>query len=158
MIKNTEVTFNFTCSETSYGDRVAMVGSMALLGHWDPARAVPLSTTKETYPVWTIKIDLPRDRIIEYKFLILKFNGNNNAKAKQNAATFCEVLGKGGELVEWETLPLGINRLVDTHGKKEITISEALGSLESVEEYVEVQSDKKRFMSSDNLSKEVGHE
>ena len=44
MIKNTEVTFNFTCANTVPGDQVAMVGSMALLGHWDPMRAVPLTT------------------------------------------------------------------------------------------------------------------
>lgn len=126
-IKNTEVTFNFTCANTSVGDQVAMVGSMALLGHWDPMRAVPLTTTKETYPIWTIKIDLPRDKIIEYKFLI------NKAKGKGQAA----LPGRG--LIEWENLPQGVNRLISTHGKKEITIYESLGSCESVEEYVEAQ-------------------
>jgi hypothetical protein len=72
MIKNTEVTFNFTCANTVLGDQVAMVGSMALLGHWDPMRAVPLTTNPQMYPIWSIKIDLPRDKIIEYKFLIIK--------------------------------------------------------------------------------------
>jgi hypothetical protein len=46
IIKNTEVTFNFTCSFTNFGDRVALVGSMAVLGHWDPKGAIPLSTTE----------------------------------------------------------------------------------------------------------------
>lgn len=72
MIKNTEVTFNFTCKKTKPGDTVALVGSIPMLGHWDPLKAVALSTSKETYPVWTIKIDLPRDKVIEYKYLILK--------------------------------------------------------------------------------------
>ncbi len=49
-----------------------MVGNMGLLGNWDPMRAVPLTTTSDTYPVWTIKIDMPRDKLIEYKYLIIK--------------------------------------------------------------------------------------
>ena len=49
-----------------------MVGSMPLLGHWDPMRAVPLTTSPQTYPIWSIKIDLPRDKVIEYKYLIIK--------------------------------------------------------------------------------------
>lgn len=71
-VKNTEVTFSFTCKNTSFGDKVAMVGSMPLLGHWDPLKAVDLLTSDKTYPVWTIKIDLPRDRVIEYKYLLIK--------------------------------------------------------------------------------------
>ncbi len=93
-IKNTEVTFNFTCADTALGDQVAMVGSMALLGQWDPMRAVPLTTSKETYPVWTIKIDLPRDKIIEYKFLIIKAKGKNLVGPSA---------GRGN--IEWEALP-----------------------------------------------------
>jgi len=48
-------------------------------------------------------------------------------------------------------LPSGINRLIDTHGKKAITIYESLDNLESVEEYVEVHNEKKKFMSSSDL-------
>jgi hypothetical protein len=70
-IKNTEVTFNFTC-RTQFGDRVALVGNIGLLGHWDTQKAIFLYTTPDTYPVWTIKIDLPRDKTIEYKYLIIK--------------------------------------------------------------------------------------
>jgi Starch binding domain len=89
-----------------------MVGNMGLLGNWDPMRAVPLTTTNETYPVWTIKIDMPRDKIIEYKYLIIKAQNK-----KQN-----DVQTSGRGLIEWENLPQGINRLISTHGKKEITI------------------------------------
>ena len=49
-----------------------MVGSMPLLGHWDPLKAVDLFTSDKAYPVWSIKIDLPRDRFIEYKYLLIK--------------------------------------------------------------------------------------
>ncbi len=116
LIKSTEVTFHYTCRETRFGDRVAMVGNLALLGHWDPLRAVELSTTPDCYPVWTIKIDLPRDRVVEYKYLVLTGKGTRQA-------------------VDWEVLP--VNRLVDTHGKKEVEVFDKMDSLEQVEEYVE---------------------
>ena len=121
LIKSTEVTFHYTCRETKFGDRVAMAGNLALLGHWDPNRAVELTTTPDRFPVWTIKIDLPRDRVVEYKYLVLSGKG-----AKQT--------------VEWESLP--VNRLVDTHGKKEVEIFDKMDCLEQVEEYIEAE--KKR--------------
>lgn len=70
-IKNTEVTFSFSC-KTLFGELVALVGNIALLGHWDTQRAIYLNTSPETYPTWTIKIDLPRNKVIEYKYLIIK--------------------------------------------------------------------------------------
>ncbi len=122
-----------------------MVGSMALLGHWDPMRAVPLTTNPQTYPIWSIKIDLPRDKVIEYKYLIIKAANPKKPGALQGLP------GRG--LIEWEPLPPGINRLVSTSGKKEITIYEALGSQETVEEYVEAAAgtERKLFMSSNDL-------
>ena len=70
LVKNTEVTFNFTCN-TKFGERVGLIGSMPLLGHWDTSRPVLLNTNPKTYPIWSIKIDLPRDKIIEYKYVIV---------------------------------------------------------------------------------------
>jgi len=135
LIKNTEVTFNFSC-DTKFGERVALIGSMPLLGHWDTARAVYLNTNPKIYPIWTIKIDLPRDKIIEYKYLITSDvnGGPKNGKPK----------------VTWESLPPNINRIVNTHGKKEIILNESMTSLESIEEYVEVSAGK-TFMSSSDL-------
>lgn len=57
-----------------------MLGNIPLLGHWDTSKAVFLNTTQSTYPEWSIKIDLPRDKIIEYKYLIIK---DPNAAAKR---------------------------------------------------------------------------
>jgi len=131
VIKNTEVTFNYTCN-TKFGEKVALIGSMPLLGHWDPARAVELRTNPATFPVWTTKIDLPRDKIVEYKYVVLQ-----------------EAKGARPRVV-WENLPPGINRIVNTHGKKEVIVNESVGSLECIEEYVEVTHGKK-FMSSSDL-------
>ena len=131
LIKNTEVTFNLTCN-TKFGERVALIGNLPLLGHWDTSKAVYLDTNPSIYPVWTIKIDLPRDKIIEYKYLVITdpMTGQKHAKPK----------------IAWESLPPNINRVINTNGKKEITVYESLTSLESIEEYVEVTSGK-RFMS-----------
>jgi len=134
IIKNTEVTFNLTCS-TKYGERVALIGSLPLLGHWDTAKAVYLDTNPQIYPVWSIKIDLPRDKIIEYKYLVITDIPSANKAQKPT--------------VKWENLPPNINRIINTHGKKEVVVYESLTSLESIEEYVEVTANnKKMFMSS----------
>ena len=45
-VKNTEVTFNFNC-RTEFGDKVALVGSIPLLGHWDINKIVYLTTTPD---------------------------------------------------------------------------------------------------------------
>jgi len=128
IIKNTEVTFNLTCS-TKYGERVALIGSLPLLGHWDTNRAVYLDTNPQIYPVWSIKIDLPRDKIIEYKYLVITDIPSANKAQKPT--------------VKWENLPPNINRIINTHGKKEVAVYESLTSLESIEEYVEVTTNKK---------------
>ncbi len=50
---------------------------------------------------------MPRDKIIEYKFLIIKSPGiKKSVDIKAN--------------IVWEDLPQGINRLISTHGKKEL--------------------------------------
>lgn len=69
-IKNTEVTFNCKCI-TKFGEKVGLVGNIPLLGHWDPNRSIVMMTDNDSFPNWTIKIDLPRDKIIEYKYLII---------------------------------------------------------------------------------------
>lgn len=139
-VKYTETTFNFRC-KTQYGDKVALVGNINLLGHWDTSKAVMLNTTNDTYPVWTIKIDLPRDKIIEYKFLIVK---DLDKGAKPTAK----------RQILWESLPPSINRIVNTHGKKEIILYEEMDNIESFEEYVEVQCFK-RFKSTSEMKDEL---
>jgi hypothetical protein len=74
--------------------------------------------------VWSIKIDLPRDKIIEYKYLVITDIPSVNKASKPT--------------IKWESLPPNINRIINTHGKKEIVVYESLTSLESIEEYVEV--------------------
>ena len=103
-MKNTEVTFHYTCG-TLLGERVAILGNISLLGHWDESKAIYLQPLE--YPVWTIKLDLPRDKVIEYKYLVVQ----------EDTA--------GGKEAKWEVLPQNVNRVVCTHGKKEVSVHES---------------------------------
>ena len=40
--------------ETKYGQLLYIIGSIEELGQWDPAKAVPMVTTKDIYPTWKI--------------------------------------------------------------------------------------------------------
>lgn len=42
-VKNTEVTFNCTC-KTEFGDKVALIGNIPLLGHWEVCKSIIMST------------------------------------------------------------------------------------------------------------------
>lgn len=55
------------------GDRVAIVGNIGELGEWDSDRARFLETSPTTFPIWTINLALPRDSIIEYKYIIIQY-------------------------------------------------------------------------------------
>ncbi|MFF3201891.1 carbohydrate-binding module family 20 domain-containing protein [Streptomyces sp. NPDC002962] len=69
----TDVTFNVTAT-TSLGTDVYVVGSLASLGSWSPADAVPLSSA--SYPTWSRKVIVPRSTAFEYKFLKKDSAGN----------------------------------------------------------------------------------
>ncbi|MFD8598192.1 CBM20 domain-containing protein [Kitasatospora sp. NPDC059646] len=54
---------------TAYGQGVYVVGDIAELGGWNPAKAVSLSTDTGTYPTWTGSIPLPPNTAVQYKYL-----------------------------------------------------------------------------------------
>ena len=68
----TEVNFNVKCEGTEVGDRVGLVGNLKMLGEWDPERALILETSPKRFPDWFITLKVPRDLIIEYKYIVMK--------------------------------------------------------------------------------------
>lgn len=60
---------------TSPGDTVLISGNTAQLGNWNPAAAVPLTTTAATYPSWTGYIQIIEGSTAQYKFLIRSSTG-----------------------------------------------------------------------------------
>ncbi|GAA5014864.1 carbohydrate-binding module family 20 domain-containing protein [Kitasatospora paranensis] len=64
------VTTVFNAEATTwYGQQLLVSGSLPELGAWDPAKAVPLSTSAFVYPQWTGFATLPPDTALRYKYL-----------------------------------------------------------------------------------------
>ncbi|WP_033216324.1 carbohydrate-binding module family 20 domain-containing protein [Kitasatospora phosalacinea] len=60
---------------TKPGDTVLISGNTAELGNWNPAAAVPLHTTAQTYPAWSGYIQIIEGSTAQYKFLIRSSTG-----------------------------------------------------------------------------------
>jgi len=69
----TDVTFNVNAT-TTLGTNVYVVGSLASLGSWNPADAIPLSSA--AYPTWSRPAIVPKSTSFEYKFIKKDGSGN----------------------------------------------------------------------------------
>jgi alpha-amylase len=69
----TSVTFN-EYATTSYGTNVYLVGSIASLGSWNTANAIPLSSAG--YPTWSRLVIVPKSTAFEYKYIKKDAAGN----------------------------------------------------------------------------------
>ncbi|MFB7940149.1 carbohydrate-binding module family 20 domain-containing protein [Streptomyces sp. NPDC056049] len=63
-----DTAFHLTAT-TTYGQNLYVVGDIAELGAWNPAKAVPLGTDPSTYPTWIGGISLPPSSAIQYKYV-----------------------------------------------------------------------------------------
>ena len=61
------------CKKTQVGDQLAVVGNIAALGNWDTEEAKFLETCPERFPCWDASIVVPRDIVIEYKYIIVSY-------------------------------------------------------------------------------------
>lgn len=62
-------------AETQLGDIVAVVGNVQQLGNWSPEHALRMTTDPGTYPVWRCDPLLLNEGEVEFKFIILRANG-----------------------------------------------------------------------------------
>jgi len=104
-----EVTFSVR-AETSFGDRIVLVGSGDALGNWNPwDGSIELTTTEKDYPLWkSIPLKLGSSGV-EYKYVRLKgdgeavweFDGHNRC-VSPDALTTSSVVDDGdfGEALE----------------------------------------------------------
>ncbi|MEU9730083.1 carbohydrate-binding module family 20 domain-containing protein [Streptomyces sp. NPDC048002] len=69
----TDVTFNVNAT-TTLGTNVYVVGSVASLGSWNPADAIPLSSA--SYPTWSKLVIVPKSTAFEYKYIKKDGSGN----------------------------------------------------------------------------------
>eukprot|EP00434_Breviolum_minutum_P020325 symbB.v1.2.017927.t1/scaffold1406.1/size338231/6 len=66
-----EVIFTVICPYTFWGDHVAVVGSCAELGSWNPQKGLELTTSADTFPQWQGRVCLPIGHH-ELKFVIVR--------------------------------------------------------------------------------------
>mmetsp|Transcript_26032 Transcript_26032/g.62098 ORF Transcript_26032/g.62098 Transcript_26032/m.62098 type:complete len:357 (+) Transcript_26032:185-1255(+) len=68
--KRIPVTFEVECNVTDDGDRVLLSGDIEEFGAWNSLAAIPMTTTKETFPIWTVTVMIPAGEMVEYKYFI----------------------------------------------------------------------------------------
>ena len=95
-------TVSFKCRyKTSFGSSLYVVGNLKLLGDWNLNNAIALSTTPETYPVWTQKnaFSCPVGTEIIYKYFVKDNNGNITWEKLPNNANRIKIISKPGEFI-----------------------------------------------------------
>ncbi|KAF2861484.1 glycoside hydrolase family 31 protein [Piedraia hortae CBS 480.64] len=68
-----EVTFNVNAT-TFYGENIVLLGNIPSMGSNDISNAVALSA--DTYPIWSVTIDVPADVDISYQYLRAEPDGS----------------------------------------------------------------------------------
>lgn len=128
----TEVNFCVKCDATRFGECVALVGNIMELGEWNTEKALILDTKPDTYPTWHIKLTLPKNAIIEYKYLIITYRTVKGQSGQPESIPFS---------LTWENLGSSYsNRRLNTFDKKLIHLNDEMNSKVVVEEYVEDKS------------------
>lgn len=86
----TRVSFRVRCPETRFGESVAVCGELPEFGGWDPAQALQLHTSADTFPIWQSDTVLIGSYVscVQFKFVIIPADG-----------------GVVGAPVRWEQLP-----------------------------------------------------
>ena len=95
-------TVSFKCKyKTSFGSSLFVVGNLKLLGDWDINNAIPLSTTTETYPIWTQKnaFSCPVGTEIIYKYFVKDINGEIIWENLPENANRKKIISKPGEFL-----------------------------------------------------------
>ncbi|KAJ8089118.1 hypothetical protein PM082_014366 [Marasmius tenuissimus] len=78
---NVAVTFIETAT-TTFGENIFLAGSIAQLGTWAPASALPLSSAN--YPQWSVTVNLPANTKFEYKFIRKQADGSVSWESDPN--------------------------------------------------------------------------
>ncbi|KAM5583279.1 phosphoglucan, water dikinase, chloroplastic-like [Rosa sericea] len=57
-----------------FGDNFLLVGNEPIIGQWNPSSAIPLNWSDGN--IWTVDLDIPIDRAIQFKFILKKSTGD----------------------------------------------------------------------------------
>ncbi|TCD63303.1 hypothetical protein EIP91_005684 [Steccherinum ochraceum] len=95
-----DVVVNFkVAASTTYGENIFIVGSVARLGSWDPAAALPLFPT--SYPNWTIPVPFAPNASIEYKFIRKEIDGSIIWECDPNRKVKAPTSGSTNVITTW---------------------------------------------------------
>ena len=100
-----ELRFVLAHAETALGQRVLVVGGLAELGGWDPARGLLLETKEGEYPKWSAAVAYDAAGLpgaVEYKYVRDRRTAGGDfvwERAVQNRAAGIEA-GMAGMVVE----------------------------------------------------------
>lgn len=95
-VSSVAVTFN-VAENTTFGETILLAGSIAQLGSWNTANAVPLSATdyQSEYPRWFVTVSLPAGTTFQYKFV----------KEESSGSITYEVRVSGIFIICWGCIP-----------------------------------------------------
>ena len=123
------------------------------MGEWSPERAILLETKPDIYPIWYAKRRLPKNAIIEYKYLIITFrevpqmrsvNSDHHFQKVDHETNSIQSVKTNGMIpvsINWENLGSSYaNRRLNTFDKKIIFLNDEMNSKVVIEEYVEDKS------------------
>ncbi|KAK6980929.1 alpha-amylase [Favolaschia claudopus] len=85
---------------TTFGENIFLVGSIAQLGNWAPASALPLSSA--SYPVWTITVNLPPNTNFQYKFIRKETDGSVVWESDPNRSATTNASGSQTITTTWK--------------------------------------------------------
>lgn len=92
------VVFKIECRETRPGDGVFLIGGHDALGSWSPALAPSLTTTADSFPVWTSEpIALPAGSPVAFKFVVQREDRTGAVKWETLQETNREVTPTAGQ-------------------------------------------------------------
>jgi len=90
--------------ETSFGSSVVLVGSSEVLGKWELQSGLTLTTTPDTYPLWTtgpITCPIPtKDEPVQYKYVRVWQDGRVEWEAEGGNRAVVESISESGFVVD----------------------------------------------------------
>ena len=92
----------FKCKyNTQFGSSLYVIGNLTVLGQWNISKAIPLTTSKENYPLWTLKnaFSCAVGTEIIYKYIIKDQSGNTSWEQLPNNINRKKIISKSGEFI-----------------------------------------------------------
>ena len=130
--------FKVRCQSTRPGEAVFVVGSHEALGKWSAAMALPLTTSADTFPMWTsAPVPLLAGMMVEYKFIKQREDRQGNPQWQKFDGNYrvTPVAGKVLQAVsDWEVASADMSELTLPEEPDKIEKSSEAGKVAAKQE------------------------